>query len=121
MKVIWFTVFVQFRCKVFIMSILIKIRMEFTVKYYRKSTITFILLIDMLINNTHNYLIKVKGVVNMAPRSYEANEQIKDERRNQILQSALKIFTRKGHFIPLSRIFFMTSLSSKLYFSSPMI
>ena len=32
----------------------------------------------------------------MAPRSYEANEQIKDEKRNQILQSALKIFTRKG-------------------------
>lgn len=32
----------------------------------------------------------------MAPRSVEANEQIKDERRSQILLSALKIFTRKG-------------------------
>lgn len=32
----------------------------------------------------------------MAPRSIEVNEQIKDERRSQILLSALKIFTRKG-------------------------
>lgn len=32
----------------------------------------------------------------MSPRSIEANEQIKDERRSQILLAALKIFTRKG-------------------------
>lgn len=54
------------------------------------------LLIDISIHNVYNYYIKGKGVVDMAPRSHEANEQIKDERRNQILQSALKIFTRRG-------------------------
>lgn len=32
----------------------------------------------------------------MAPRSKEANERIKDERRSAILLAALKIFTRKG-------------------------
>jgi AcrR family transcriptional regulator len=32
----------------------------------------------------------------MSPRSVEANEQIKDERRNQILLSALKCFTQNG-------------------------
>lgn len=32
----------------------------------------------------------------MAPRSVEANEQIKDERRNQILLAALKSFTKNG-------------------------
>lgn len=32
----------------------------------------------------------------MAPRSTEANEYIKDERRNQILLSALKSFTKNG-------------------------
>lgn len=32
----------------------------------------------------------------MAPRSMEANEQVKDERRKKILLAALKIFTRKG-------------------------
>lgn len=32
----------------------------------------------------------------MAPRSIEANDKIKDERRSQILLSALKVFTRKG-------------------------
>jgi AcrR family transcriptional regulator len=96
MEVTWLTAFVQFRCKVFIMSRLIKVHIEFTVKYYRKDTVIFILLIDISVNNAYNNFIRVKGVVKMAPRSYEANEQIKDERRNQILQSALKIFTRKG-------------------------
>lgn len=32
----------------------------------------------------------------MAPRSVEANEIIKDERRNKIMLSALKIFTKNG-------------------------
>lgn len=32
----------------------------------------------------------------MAPRSIESNEKIKDERRNQILLSALRCFTRNG-------------------------
>lgn len=32
----------------------------------------------------------------MSPRTIEANEQIKDERRSQILLTALKIFTHKG-------------------------
>lgn len=33
----------------------------------------------------------------MSPRSIKANEQIKDERRSQILLAALRIFTRKGY------------------------
>lgn len=32
----------------------------------------------------------------MPPRSFEANEQVKDKRRGQIMLAALKIFTRKG-------------------------
>ena len=32
----------------------------------------------------------------MAPRNVEANEQLKDERRNQILLAALKSFTKNG-------------------------
>lgn len=32
----------------------------------------------------------------MSPRSVENNEQLKDERKNQIILSALKVFTKKG-------------------------
>ncbi|WP_257348808.1 TetR/AcrR family transcriptional regulator [Pseudalkalibacillus decolorationis] len=32
----------------------------------------------------------------MAPRNEEQNKQIKDERREQILQAALKVFSRRG-------------------------
>lgn len=55
-------------------------------------------LIDISVNRRYTILkvIVKRGKYYMAPRSSEANEQIKDERRSQILLSALKIFTRKG-------------------------
>jgi AcrR family transcriptional regulator len=41
-------------------------------------------------------LIKKRKMKNMSPRTKERNSQIKDERREQILLAALKVFSRRG-------------------------